>query len=432
MRFPPDGARRLALAQRLRSAVSVEPDWTCPFCSLLCDGFALARGSESLVLQGSDCERARAGLAAHARREPAAAWVDGTVVAVEEAVAEAARRLAQWRQPLFGGLGIDMAGARALFRLAARSGAICDHADGEALAHGLRALQDAGQNYTTLAEIRARADLVVCVGTQAMAHYPEFFRRCGLDRPGTPCRRLVFLGAGLPAGLPETVPAQRIAGSGDLFADLRELAACVASARGAGPDPELSGLAEALRQARYAVLVWEAATLPAHGALVVELLNRLAATLNRSTRAATFALGGSDGAYGAQHVFTWLSGLPLRTRAGASGLEHEPLRFAASRLLDDHAVDGLLWTWSFSPERVPPATSLPRIVLGPPAMGPRLRQADAARCVFLPVATPGINAAGHLLRTDGVVVPLVPARDDALPGADRVLARLLERMELPA
>ena len=408
----------------------MEPDWTCPFCSLLCDGFALDRTGDALALQGSDCPRARAGLAAHARREAAAASIDGVAASVDETLAEAAQRLAHWRQPLLGGLGTDMAGARALFRLAARTNAIYDHADGEALMHGVRAFQDRGQCYTTLAEVRARADLVVCVGTQAVAHYPELFRRFGLDRPETPCRQLVFLGADLPARLPEAVPAQRIAGSGDLLADLQQLAALLLAARCRNPDPELSALASALRSARYAVLVWEAAMLPGHGALCVELLNRLVATLNIEKRAAAFALGGSDGAYAVQQVFTWLSGLPLRTRAGPLGLEHEPLRFAGQRLLDDLAVDGLLWVWSFGPERLPPAARLPRIVLGPPGMGPRLRdQSGGQRCIFLPVATPGLNAAGHLFRTDGVVVPLVAARDDGLPGVDGVVARLLERLE---
>ena len=131
-----------------------------------------------------------------------------------------------------------------------------------------------------------------------------------------------------------------------------------------------------------------------------------------------------------QQVFTWLSGLPLRTRAGASGLEHEPLRFAATRLLADRSVDGLLWTWSFAPDRLPPASDLPRIVLGAPGMGPRLRQAGAAKdCVFVPVGTPGLDAEGHLFRTDGVVVPLVRKRDAGLPSVARVLTRMLSELE---
>jgi formylmethanofuran dehydrogenase subunit B len=253
-----------------------------------------------------------------------------------------------------------------------------------------------------------------------------------MDRPDTPLRQLVFLGAQIPPGVPAGVPCEAIAGSGDLMLDLQQLAALVAALPGRETDPQIASLSAGLRKAHYAVLVWESATLPAHGALWVEMLNRIVATLNRSTRAASFSLGGSDGGYAMQQVFTWLSGLPLRTRAGPAGLEHEPLRFAAARLLQDRAVDGLLWVWSFAPDRLPPARDLPRIVLGPPGMGPRLRQAGVARdCVFLPVATPGLHAPGHLFRTDGVVVPLVARRDEKLPAVSHLLTRMLAHLELP-
>lgn len=424
---PASGAARLGTP--LARGRAVQANWTCPFCSLLCDGFRLEAGPDNFALRGSDCPRALAGLAAFERIEAPAAFIDGAVVAAEEAIGEAARRLGRWRQPLFGGLGTDVAGARALFRLAERTAAVCDHADGETLMHGLRALQDRGQFHTTIAEIRARADLVVCVGTPAVARYPEFFRRCGLDRPDTPCRRLAFLDADPPAPAHALPPVQRL-GSGDLFADLRQLAALLGPAPRREPDAQLAVWADALREARYAVLVWEAATLPAHGALAVEMLQRMVTSLNRSTRAASFALGGSDGAASLQQVFTWLCGLPLRTRLAPEGQEHDPLRFGGARLLADGAVDGLLWTWSFSPDRLPPAHALPRIVLGPARMGVRLRETGAAGdCVFLPVATPGLNAGGHLFRTDSVVVPLVAARDDGLEGVDAVVARLLEHLE---
>jgi formylmethanofuran dehydrogenase subunit B len=180
-----------------------------------------------------------------------------------------------------------------------------------------------------------------------------------------------------------------------------------------------------LRQARYAVLVWEGAALPAEGALVVELLNRIVGTLNKSTRAASFGLGGSDGAFSVNQTFTWLSGLPLRTRVSAAGLQHEPRLFDTRQLLEQRAVDGLLWVASFDPARVPPPpTTLPRIVLGPPAMAPQLHEA-AHDCIFIAVATPGLNAAGHLFRTDGpIVLPVVAARDDALPGVAEIATRL--------
>ena len=408
------------------SASASLPDiaWTCPFCPLLCDEFALDAAAPVPVLRGSDCPRALAALEQHARPSTVPA------ATVTDAIAEAARRLATWRQPLFAGLGTDIAGARALYRLAVRTGAICDHADGAALMTGVRLQQDRGQLSATLAEVRARADLVVCMNTTAVARFPEFFRRCELDGPDGPRPSLVFFGAPVPPGLPPGLEARTVGVPDDAFADLQQLAALVGLQHVARPRPELVALAGQLRAARYAVLVWEPVSLPAHGALWAEVLQRLVATLNRHTRAATLALGGGDGAASVNQVFTWLSGLPLRTRAGPDGLEHEPLRFDAARLLADGAVDGLLWISSFDPSRLPPATPLPRIVLGPPAMAERLREQPGARDdVFIPVATPGLNAAGHLFRTDGiVVVPLTAARDDGLAGVAEVLARLVERV----
>jgi len=404
--------------------------WTCPFCPLLCDEFALDAAADVPALRGSDCPRALAALRRHARPLAAGARIDGQDAAVDEAIAEAAARLGAWRQPLFGGLGTDIAGARALYRLAARTGAICDPADGAALMTVVRLQQDRGQYTTTLAEVRARADLVVCLGTTAVARFPEFFNRCEFDGPDGPRPSLVFFGAPVPPGLPPGLEAATVATPGDGFADLQQLAALVAQQRVERPRQALVDLAARLRAARYAVLVWEPAALPAHGALWAEMLQRLVATLNRHTRAATLALGGGDGAASVNQVFTWLSGLPLRTRASPDGLVHEPLRFDAARLLDDRAVDGLLWISSFDPARMPPdggAVPLPRIVLGPPAMAAGLH--SRGEDIFIPVATPGLNAPGHLFRTDGiVVVPLAAARDDGLAGVAEVLRRLDERL----
>ena len=75
--------------------------------------------------------------------------VDGQATTLDAALAAAAQLLAASRQPLFAGLGTDVAGARALYPLACATGAICDAAGGAALMHGLRALQDRGQFTTT-------------------------------------------------------------------------------------------------------------------------------------------------------------------------------------------------------------------------------------------------------------------------------------------
>ncbi|WP_119157328.1 formylmethanofuran dehydrogenase [Caldimonas tepidiphila] len=407
----------------------VASPWTCPFCSLHCDAFGV-EPTRPPRLVGSDCPRAHHGLShfANGPATAATARLHGAPVPLEQALDAAAQWLARSRRPLFGGLATDVAGGRALYRLAARSGAIADHAHGRALMHAVRAQQDRGVHYTTLAEIRNRADLIVCLGTQPSEHYPEFFRRCGIGEELLPARHLAFVGAaadpaldGLAGVGSESVPLQ-----GELFETLAVLNALVAQRPVPRASAPLAALAERLRAASYAVIVWEAGRLPRHGALVAEGVHQLVGTLNRHTRAAGFSLGGSDGAYAVNQAWTWLSGLPLRTKAGPLGLEHEPERFDAQRLLDEGSVDLLLWVSSFGPGLVPPALRLPRIVLGHPALP--LPHEDGS--VFIPVATPGIGAAGHLFRTDGaVVLPLTPLWQDALPTVAEVLTLLNQRLD---
>jgi formylmethanofuran dehydrogenase subunit B len=399
------------------AAQPAHPPWTCPFCPLLCDTFGVEVGPPGtpLKLAGSDCPRARAALAAF-DGSPVAAQpqVDGRDCDIDTALAAAASLLAASRQPLFGGLGTDVAGARALYALACETGAICDPTQGQAMMHGLRALQDCGGFTTTLAEVRTRAELIVCMTADPTARYPEFFRRCGI-------------------GERDDVHAEMLPMHGDLFDTVALLAAIVAGRIPPGEDrvpADLAALSMRLRAARYSVLVYEPGRLPAQGALIVEAIQRIVATLNRSTRAASLSLGGGDGAATVNQVFAWLSGLPLRSRAGPLGLEHEPLCFDAGRLLADGAVDTLLWVSSYGPEPAPPQAGMPRIVLGHPGMRPRNAAASAHQQVFIPVATPGIGTGGHLFRTDGsVLLPLRALYEDGLPTVGGVVRRLTDAVK---
>jgi formylmethanofuran dehydrogenase subunit B len=186
------------------------------------------------------------------------------------------------------------------------------------------------------------------------------------------------------------------------------------------------------------VLVWEPARLGPHAALVIERLQQVIARLNATTRAAALPIGGGQGALTAQQVHTWLSGLPLRSRIGPRGLEHDPLRYGADRLLGDGAVDALLWIGAF-PAMPPPASTLPRVLLVSADMAAQAGACgDETDAVVIPVATPGVQHGGHLFRTDTVVLlplhpwPASPVGLAGLPSVSRVVADLQARLEEPA
>jgi formylmethanofuran dehydrogenase subunit B len=414
------------VARGLRQPTVNPMVWTCPFCPLRCDHLSVRSvdgAAGTLALDGGTCGRAQAALQALSQPGAALASIDGTPCSLDAALEAAAQILGASRQPLFAGMATDVAGARALYPLACATGAICD---GDAAALPLlRALQDRGQFTATLAEVRTRADVIVFVGGVPLHEAPLIGARCGIGQALVPQRHVVVLGpqagdeAALAAWQAAGVSAQSLPLHDD---DLLATLSLLAAPQSAAPWVELN---QRLRSARYAVFIGTASRLPpAHGALVVEAVNRLVDRLNASTRAAALWLGAPT----AQAVFTWLSGLPLRTRCGPYGLEHEPLLFDARRLLDDHAVDALLWVSSFEP-LAPPPSDMPLIVLGPPPLAGGCTRQGA---VFIAVATPGIGASGHVFRTDGtVLMPLHAVRDDGLPTVADVARPLLDKVNAP-
>lgn len=415
------------------------PPWTCPFCALLCDRFGVAQ-AETLTPAGTRCPRAARALAQFgAAPSPARPAVDGQPVDAQTALDTAAQWLARARQPLFGGMATDVAGARALYRVANACGAIFDHAHGRALMHGLTAMQDRGAFTTTLAEIRNRADLIVCIGASPSARYPEFFARCAVgnepgntDEVGPAQRTVVFLGCDADADTDRALAEQpgvetlAIPLQGDLYDTVATLNALLAGkSLRAGVDPALAALVERMLAANYTAIVWIPADLPgAHATLLVEGFDRLLKALNRTRRAGGLALGGDDGGASVNQTLTWLSGLPLRTGVHRSGLEHAPQRYDTARLLADHGVDALLWVSSFGADLPPPHTTLPTIVLGHPGLAATCADREGPT-VFVPVSTPGIGSPGHLFRADGgVVLPLTPVYEDTLPTVAAFAAQL--------
>ena len=219
---------------------------------------------------------------------------------------------------------------REVLALAERTGGIVDHGGSRGLMANLRAQQDGGWVTATLAEVRNRADLVLFVGTDAQAMAPRLVERCLAPRDtlfGPLRRRLVYLGSGLQAAdrigadivtlpcptarLPETVALLRA-----LVAGARLAAAAMADAATA----ELQALADQLRSASYAVIVWSAAEVPGkHPDLLTSTLAGLTRELNLRTRCAGLPLAGPDNVIGVNQVCAWQTGGPLRTSFASGG-----------------------------------------------------------------------------------------------------------------
>jgi formylmethanofuran dehydrogenase subunit B len=409
----------------------------CPFCSLLCDDLVL-EGADRLRVVENGCPRAVQGFGRPAL--DTAPRIAGRPVDWDAAYARAATLLRDALQPLFAGLGTDVDGMRAVLALAEETGGIVDHLHGAAMSCNAKTVQGHGWMTTTLAEIRNRADVLVFVGTDAVRNHPRFFERVvwpaqsmfGLSNEG---RSVVYLGAGLdtkpgvsPAGRkPEHLRCERERLCETVLA-LRALLAgrAIKVKTVAGVKTQaLAALAERLRAARYGVILWAAGDLdPAQADLTVEAIVDLVRDLNETTRAAGFPLGGNDGGITAQSVTSWQSGFPPPMSYGPGFPVHDARRYATRRLLDARAIDCLFWISALSPTPPPEGPAVPTVVLGLEG-SPMGREPE----VFLPVATPGVDHPGQMLRMDSVVsLPLRRLREPVLPSVAEALAAIREAL----
>ena len=406
----------------------------CPFCGILCDDLTIDRVADGLKVMNTGCEIARAGFERRVTDTPA--QIDGKSVPLDDAIAEAAALIRSSRLPVFGGLGTDVDGVRAVMSLADHAGGVVDHALSEAQYRNFRVLQSGGWVLTTLTEARNRADLFVIVGSDVHALHPRFFERIVCNEKSMfseqPAKRtVIFLGEGLDQSaatgprigevLSLPCKADRI---GEILVAMRAIAKGVPIA-----DGDIGGLSRAqvddlvkrCKASSYGVMVWAPPSLNFPNAdLTVQAVAEFVKDVNLTSRFAGLSLGGNDGAVSAGAVCAWQSGFPLRVSFASGKPDYDVERYAMTRLLADKETDLLIWIASYTPDLVPPVTDTPMIVLGTPG----LKLTGTPR-VLIPVGTPGADHAGLLVRCDNVVsLPLKNLFRSTLPRAADVLAAI--------
>jgi formylmethanofuran dehydrogenase subunit B len=417
---------------------SLHHNVACPFCGLCCDDLTLVLADEQLAVLANGCPLSQRGFTAvsipdagdHQPR------IQGQACSLDEGVAHAASLLGRARLPLFGGLGTDVAGARAALHLADRTGAVLDHMNSASMLRNLLAIQDSGWMTATLGEVRNRADLLVIFGSGLEQRLPRFHERFFADAESmfgrhTAGRELILIGPDAEASAaPDhtritriTCPTERL---GDVAMALRALlrghSLQAEDVGGVGID-RLRELLTRLGAAHYGVIAWVTAALDfPHAELAVQAFCERVKALNASTRCSGLPLGGDNGDYTFSQVATWQAGFPTRISL-ANGCPHfDPVQYHAAQLLRDKEADLVLWISAFDAQRMPPSVSIPAIVLGRAGM-----QCENVPEVFIPVATPGLDHAGHVYRCDSVVsLPLRGLRRSGLPAVATVLNAIIE------
>jgi len=192
------------------------------------------------------------------------------------------------------------------------------------------------------------------------------------------------------------------------------------------PVSALDELAQQIREAQYAVLVWVAPDLDFPQAeLTTQMIAGLLGDINQKTRAAGLPLGGNDGDFSADAVLIWQSGFPFRTSLASGKPDYNPHLYDAEGLLERGEADALLWVSSLDSRDARPETTVPTVVLADAGM-----PVDDDVAVWIPVATPGVDCEGHLFRGDKILaLPLRAVIDTGLPTIKVVAQGILKQLE---
>jgi formylmethanofuran dehydrogenase subunit B len=185
-------------------------------------------------------------------------------------------------------------------------------------------------------------------------------------------------------------------------------------------------LVDRLKAARYAVVVWAPALLAQTGGdLIAHGLLELVRQVTRTSRCSALALGGGGNLFGVNQVCIWQTGYPIRTAFGQGIPEHDPYRFSARRMVEEGEADALVWISAFGEASPPMRADVPTIVLAP-----RIAPEARAAAVCIPIGIPGLDHAGQVFRTDGVVaLRLAAQRTTSLPDVSSIVAAIEAHLE---
>ena len=380
---------------------------TCAACGLLCD---------DVLLNDTRCKKSQQFFNQTTVASP---HIRGKSVPLEAAIAQILNGFKMAKMPHIGGLGTDIDGFRAAYQFAQTTGASLSHMHGNTAQRNYKVLQNTGWQTTTLTEVKNRADVIVCIGTDIVRHHPRFFERmvwtehAMFTEPSQ--RQVVYIGqpnlqmqqghviqhlACTDADLPNVLSALNALLLGKSLKAAEIAGVTIA---------QLNALANTLKTAKYAVLAWAAKDFDfPHAELTITLITHVISTLNQTTRAAGLPLGGADGDTSVQYAHTWLNGQPL------NGFE-----------MAKNETDALIWIDSFNSGVQPPTIAGQTFVLGNPNLQFLSEQFKVPPDVFIPIATPGLDCAGTMFRVDGAVsLPLQKTRESTLPTLSEILAKL--------
>ena len=398
-------------------------NFTCPFCSLLCDDIQLTVNNNNNFKQlNSNCSILSHSLKKKIKDQFAS--INGKKINITKAINSLSSLLKKSKATLFAGMGTDIKGTKATLKIADKFKCIIDHFSGDSYVKNIKSIQEVGGFFLTLSELKNRSDTIIIIQS-SNDELPRLFEKYVFSKKtinNLKKRNLVFIGNKVPQFIYKNKKKFNFdhikLNSTNLLNFISSLRNSIKSDISEIKDKKILSLLKLFKQTNYGSILWSIKELDNNiSDLIVTEINLLIQDLNKFTRFAGLSIAGSEHITTVNEVMLWQTGFPIRTSFEQGFPVHDINQFSTKRLIDKKEIELVIWINSFNEKKIIINQKIKTVLIGIPSH-PQKKDVD----IFIPVGTPGLDHNSHLLRIDKVVsLPLKKIRNISLPSVDYVL-----------
>ena len=395
--------------------------WACPFCALHCDDLVAPKLNNEKVLNANKCFKASEGLSRFnfTSKENKLGYLYGQKEIIQNLITETSKVLSSSQSPFFGGLGLDILGSRSVIKLAKECNATIDHMHGDSISAVLRSFQAKGTIFTTLSEIKSRADLIIFLKSEPNERLPRFNELINLRNKKS-----------------WTIKAKSISNNTSCdFSFLEEMRSILYLLRNNLQASDVDGdheLVNLVRNSSYCTFVWDPQEFGELSEYIANTLMEIAKEINQKKRAGILTLGSDNGGLSFQNTLSWMTAKSIRSKFSTKSLHYQPELFSLKYCLELKTIDSIFWFSSFC-DNLPDENVLnyPFVAVGPESMGKKYSKffKENKNSIFIPIATPGVNTNGYIMRCDGAaIIPLKKLVDDNIHTVEKLISQIIDNM----
>lgn len=402
-------------------------NFTCPFCSLLCDDIQLTVNNNNFKQLNSNCSILSHSLKKKVKDQFAS--INGKKINITKAISSLSSLLKKSKATLFAGMGTDIKGTKATLKIADKFKCIIDHFSGDSYVKNIKSIQEEGGFFLTLSELKNRSDTIIIIQL-SNEELPRLFEKYIFSKKtinNLKKRNLVFIGNKVPQFIYKNKKKFNFdhikLNSTNLLNFISSLRNSIKSDISEIKEKKILSLLKLFKQTNYGSILWSIKELDNNiSDLIVTEINLLIQDLNKFTRFAGLSIAGSEHITTVNEVLLWQTGFPIRTSFEQGFPVHDINQFSTKRLIDKKEIELVIWINSFNEKKIIINQKIKTVLIGIPSH-PQKKDVD----IFIPVGTPGLDHNSHLLRIDKVVsLPLKKIRNISLPSVDYVLNKMGE------